>query len=92
MVKTVKEAEKELRVINNNLELLHTQKRALKSFIEKENDRLKDIASPKSRAYELQNDKTFIKEHGRKRTAKEIGRLMGYSERQIQRFLGKEKD
>lgn len=92
MVKTIKEAEKELRVINNNLELLHTQKRALKSFIDKEYDRLKDIASPKSRAYELKKDKTFIAEHGRERTAKEIGRLMGYSERQIQRFLEKEKD
>lgn len=92
MVKTIKEAEKELRVINNNLELLHTQKRALKSFIDKEVDRLKDIASPKSRAYELKKDKIFIAEHGRERTAKEIGRLMGYSERQIQRFLEKEKD
>lgn len=87
MVKSIEEAEKELRIINNNLELLHNQKRALKNFIEKENDRLKDIASPKSKAYELKKDAEFIKEHGRERTSKEIGRLMGYSERQIQRFL-----
>lgn len=84
---TIEEAEERLRVINNNLELLHTEKRALKSFVEKENDRIKGIASPKSKAYELKIDKNFIEEHGRERTSKEIGRLMGYSERQIRRFL-----
>lgn len=81
------EAIEELRIINNNLTLYMKKKRALQSFIDEENDRLKNINSPRSRAWELKKDEEFIKEHGRERTAKEIARLMHYSERQIQRFL-----
>lgn len=91
VILSINEAQKKLRIINNQLELLHTEKRALKSFIEKETDRLKDISSPISKAYELKKDAKFIEEHGRQRTNEEIGRLMGYSERQIYRFL-KEKN
>lgn len=87
VILSINKAQDRLRIINNQLEFLHSEKRALKSFIEKETDRLKDIASPTSKAYELKKDVKFIEEHGRERTAKEIGRLMGYSERQIQRFL-----
>lgn len=81
------DAMKELRQVNNNLTLLMKKKRALQTYIQEENDRLKGIATPKARAWELKNDENFIKEHGRERTPKEIARLMNYSERQIRRFL-----
>lgn len=75
---------KELKEVNNNLTFYMKKKHALQQFIQEE-----DINSPYLRAYELRNDETFFKEHGRQRTSKEIGRLMGYSERQIRRFLQK---
>ena len=81
------EAKEELRLVNSNLTFYMKKKRALQSFIQEENDRLKGIASPRSKAWELRYDDEFIKEHGRERTAKEIARLMNYSERQVQRFL-----
>ena len=81
------DAMKELRQVNNNLTLLMKKKRALQTYIQEENDRLKGIATPKAGAWELKNDENFIKEHGRERTPKEIARLMNYSERQIRRFL-----
>ena len=77
----------ELRIVNNNLTLFMKKKRALQSYINEENDRLKKISSPRSKAWELKKDEDFIKEYGRERTTKEIARLMAYSERQIQRFL-----
>lgn len=46
--------------------------------------------TPQKRARELKKDENFIKEYGRERTAKEIARIMNYSERQIQRFLKEE--
>ena len=89
---TLDSAKEELREVNNRLSLYMKKKRALQTFIQEENDRLKGIASPKARAWELKNDSKFIKEHGRERTVKEIGRLMGYSERQVQRFLEKKEE
>lgn len=77
----------ELREVNNMLTLFMKKKKALQNYINEENDRLKGINNPKSKAWELKKDKEFIEEHGRERTAKEIARLMCYSERQIQRFL-----
>lgn len=88
---TIDKAKEELRAINNCLSLYMKKKRAIQSFIQEENDRIKSIASPRSKAWELKHDKIFIEEHGRERTQKEIARLMNYSERQIQRFLN-EKD
>ena len=87
-----KKAIKELRKVNNELAYLKKQKKSLIEYINKENDRLKGIASPQSKAWELKKDSNFIAEHGRERTSKEIGRLMGYSERQIQRFLNNKKE
>lgn len=87
----LKEAEERLRKVNNNLTLLMKEKKALQTFILEENDRIKDIASPESKAWELKHDNTFVKEHGRERTIEEVARLMNYSPRQVQRFL-KEKD
>ena len=84
------EAKEELRMVNSQLTFYMKKKRALQNFIQEENDRLKGIASPRSKAWELKKDETFIKEYGRERTAKEIARLMNYSERQVQRFLQKE--
>lgn len=77
-----KKAIEELRQVNNNLTFYMKKKRALQKYIQEE-----DINSPYLKARELRNDETFFKEHGRQRTAKEIARLMNYSERQIQRFL-----
>lgn len=88
---TIENAKEELRVINNNLSLLMKKKRAVQTFIEEENDRIKGIASPRARAWELKHDKVFIAEHGRERTQEEVARLMNYSLKQVQRFL-KEKD
>lgn len=85
----LEKAKEELREVNNNLTLLMKKKRALQTFILDENDRLKKIASPESKAWELKHDSEFIKEHGRERTIEEVARLMGYSNRQIQRFLTK---
>ncbi len=84
------EAKEELRQVNSQLTFFMKKKKALQGFIQEENDRLKGIASPRSKAWELKKDEIFIQEHGRERTAKEIARLMNYSERQVQRFLQKE--
>lgn len=86
----IDKAKEELREVNNCLSLYMKKKKALQSFIQEENDRVKKIASPRSKAWELKHDKEFIKEHGRERTIKEVARLMNYSERQIQRYLQKE--
>jgi len=83
----LEKAKEELREVNNSLTLLMKKKRALQTFILDENDRLKKIASPESKAWELKHDSEFIKEHGRERTIEEVARLMGYSNRQVQRFL-----
>ena len=88
---TLESAKEELREVNNCLSLYMKKKRALHTFIQEEEDRIKNLASPRSRAWELKHDEDFIKEHGRERTMKEIARLMNYSERQVQRFLN-EKD
>ena len=88
---TLDSAKEELREVQNNLSLLMKKKRALHTFIQDETDRIKQLASPRSKAWELKHDETFIKEHGRERTQKEIARLMYYSERQVNRFLN-EKD
>ncbi len=85
----LEKAKEELREVNNNLTLLMKKKRALQTFILDENDRLKKIASPESKAWELKHDSEFIKEFGRERTIEEVARLMSYSPRQIQRFLTK---
>lgn len=88
---TLESAKEELREVNNCLSLYMKKKRALHTFIQEEEDRIKNLASPRSRAWELKHDEDFIKEHGRERTQKEIARLMNYSERQVNRFLN-EKD
>lgn len=86
------EAKEELRKVNTQLTFFMKRKRALQDFIQEETDRLKGVASPRSKAWELKKDEEFISLHGRERTTKEIARLMNYSERQVQRFLSKEKE
>lgn len=86
---TIEKATEELRKVNNELSLLMSKKRALQKYVEDENNRLKGESSLISKAWELKNDPNFIKEHGRERTSEEIGRLMNYSRRQVQRFLNK---
>lgn len=81
------EAKEELKEVNSQLTLYMKKKKALQDFIEEENKRLKQYTDPKLRAYSLKKDEEFIKLYGRERTAKEIGRIMSYSERQVQRFL-----
>lgn len=76
------EAKEELKEVNSQLTLYMRKKRALQSFIEETCS-----MTPQKRARELKKDENFIKEYGRERTAKEIARIMNYSERQIQRFL-----
>ena len=87
----IEDAKKELREVNNCLSLYMKKKRALQTFIQDENDRIKMIASPKSKAWELKHDRTFIEEHGRERTQQEVARLMGYSLKQVQRFLNEKE-
>lgn len=87
----IEDAKKELQEVNNVLSCYMKKKRALQSFILEENDRLKNITSPKSKAWFLKHDPNFIEEHGRERTQEEVARLMGYSLKQVQRFLN-EKD
>lgn len=76
----------ELIKVNNNLSLLMKRKRALQDFIKAEEDRIREI-DPRERAYKLQFDDKFIQEYKRPRKPKEIGQIMGYSEKQIRRFL-----
>lgn len=83
----IEKAKEELKEVNNGLTLLMKQKKALQQYIDDETDRIKNVSSPRSKAYELKKDVEFIKLYGRERTAKEIGLIMHYSERQIQRFL-----
>ena len=84
------EAKEELKEVNSQLTLYMKKKKALQDFIEEENRRLKQYTDPKLRAYSLKKDEEFIKLYGRERTPAEIGRIMGYSERQVYRFLGKD--
>ena len=88
---TLESAKERLRETNNCLSFYMKEKKALQSFIEEEANRVQSIASPRSKAYELLNDTEFIKTHGRKRTQEEVARIMGYSVKQVYRFL-KEKD
>lgn len=81
----------ELIKVNNNLTLLMKKKKALQSFIKSEEDRLEGI-DPRERAYLLLYDEEFIKLHHRKRKSREIGQIMGYSERQINRLLQIKKE
>jgi len=81
----------ELIKINNNLTLLMKKKKALQSFIKAEEDRLEEL-DPRERAYKLQYDEQFIKEYKRPRKPREIGLIMGYSEKQIRRFLEIKKE
>jgi len=85
----LEEAKEELRKINNVLSFYMKKKRAIQLYIQEENDRVKGIASPESKAWELKHDTEFIQEHGRERTIEEVARLMCYSPRQVQRFLTK---
>lgn len=87
-MKTKEQAMQELTKVNNNLTLLMKKKRALQDFIKKEEDRLNNT-EPRARAWALKNDEEFIKLHHRKRSNKEIARIMNYSERQVYRFLEK---
>ena len=84
---SVNDAKNELRQVNNMLSLLMKKKKALQTFILEETERAKDIASPKSKAWELKHDLDFVKEYGRERTIEEIAIKMNYSTKQIQRFL-----
>ena len=88
---TLDDAQIELSQINNCLSYYMKRKRALQEYILNENDRLKNISSPKSKAWELKHDRTFIEEHGRERTQQEVARLMGYSLKQVQRFLNEKE-
>lgn len=88
---TLNDAQLELREVNNTLTYYMKRKKALQEYIQEENNRLKDIASPRSKAWELKHDTEFIELYGRERTAKEIGRLMGYCERQVRRFLNEKE-
>lgn len=78
-----------LKEINNNLTLLMKEKRALQTYIQEENDRLKND-SIRNKIIELRNDKQFIEEHGRKRTYKEVAIKLNYTERQVYRYIKKE--
>lgn len=81
------EAKEELKEVNSQLTLYMKKKKALQEFIEDENKRLNQYTDPKVRAYSLKKDEEFIKLYGRERTSREISRIMGYSQRQVQRFL-----
>ena len=83
----LEKAVEELREVNNCLSFYMKKKRALQDYILEENERIKGSASSRSKAWELKHDEKFIKEHGRERTQKEVARLMGYSLKQVQRFL-----
>lgn len=86
---TLENAKEELREINIVLSCYMKKKKAIQDFILEENERVKHIASPGAKAWELKHDTEFIKEHGRERTIEEVARLMCYSPRQVQRFLTK---
>ena len=82
------EAIEELKKVNNSLTLLMKKKKALQSFIEEENTRIRGVESPKQKAWKLKKDPEFIKKYGRERSTKEVAEEMYYSIRQVQRFLG----
>ena len=81
------EAKEELKKVNTQLTLYMKKKKALQEFINEEDKKLKQHTDPKLRAFALKKDKEFINLYGRERTAKEIARIMNYSERQVQRYL-----
>lgn len=67
------------------------QKRALQFFINEENNRLAKPTLNETIAYETKVDKKFIEKNGRVRTDQEVADEMGYSLRQVQRFLSRYK-
>jgi predicted nucleic acid-binding Zn-ribbon protein len=86
------EAEEELKSVNSQLTLFMKKKKALQDFIQEENERLERLDNPITKIWKLKKDKEFLATYGRERTAREIGILVGYSERQVQRYLAKKKD
>ena len=86
------EAEEELKSVNSQLTLFMKKKKALQDFIQEENERLERLDNPQTKIWKLKKDKEFLATYGRERTAREIGLLVGYSERQVQRYLAKKKD
>lgn len=90
-MESLESATKELEQIDIQLNLLHKKKRAIKNFILEEEDRMKGIASPRTKAWVLKHDIDFIAKKGRERTLDEVADIMCYSKKQVQRYL-KEKD
>jgi hypothetical protein len=86
---SIDKAKEELQEVNSVLSCYMKKKRALQTYILEHNN--EGVDNLESRAWFLKHDPTFIKEHGRERTQTEVARLMGYSPRQVRRFL-KEKD
>lgn len=83
----IDKAKEELQEVNSVLSCYMKKKRALQTYILEHNE----YGNLESKAWLLKHDPTFIKEHGRERTQEEVARIMGYSARQVRRFL-KEKD
>ena len=81
------EAKEELKEVNTQLTLYMKKKKALQEFINEEERKIKQHTDPRLRAFALKKDTEFITLYGRERTAKEIARIMHYSERQVQRYL-----
>lgn len=87
----IESAKRELQETNNKLTLLMKKKKALQEYIKDETDRLIGLKSIESKIQELYNDSDFIKKNGRRRYYWEIGNIVGYSSRSIQRFFDNNK-
>lgn len=87
----LEEAKENLQKINNQLTLLMKLKKATQDFIKEETDRELGIKSIESKILDLYNDPEFIKINGRRRYYWEIGNMVGYSSRSIQRFFDNNK-
>jgi hypothetical protein len=88
---SIDKAKEELQEVNSVLSCYMKKKRALQTYILEHNEKVLSDSSLESMAWFLKHDPTFIEEHKRERTQEEVGRIMGYSPRQVRRFL-KEKD
>lgn len=87
----VENQKEELKKINNQMTLLMKKKKAIQEYLKQENDKIIGINSIEEKIMDLYEDREFIKKNGRKRYYWEIGNIVGYSSRSIQRFFDNQK-
>lgn len=75
--------------IDATLDYIYKKKRNLMNYIEEELKIIGEYSQLEKKIYELRYDQDYIKENGKKRPFRQIGRIVGYSDMQCIRILQK---